>query len=117
MILACGRRWLDLDAVETSMNNTALHLLCHQSENQTMIKLILDAGAHVDCMNRNGLTPFSYTDCQQTKALLKLKSTPASLKCLCARIIADRRLNTNNFGPSTSKLNMFIALHGCLVTN
>ncbi|CAF1509461.1 unnamed protein product [Rotaria sp. Silwood1] len=116
LVLACGHRWLDLDAVESIMNNTALHLLCHQSENQTMIKLLLNAGAHIDCMNRYGLTPLMYATSQDTKAFLKSKSTPTRLKCLCASMIARQRLNTSDLGPATSKLNIFISLHGCSVT-
>ncbi|CAF1195039.1 unnamed protein product [Rotaria sp. Silwood1] len=116
LVLACGHRWLDLDAVESIMNNTALHLLCHQSENQTMIKLLLNAGAHIDCMNRYGLTPLMYATSQETKAFLKSKSTPTHLKCLCASMIARQRLNTSDLGPATSKLNIFISLHGCSVT-
>ncbi|CAF2861419.1 unnamed protein product [Rotaria sp. Silwood2] len=116
LVLACGYRWLDLDAVESSMNNTALHLLCNESENQTMIKLLLNAGAHIDCMNRYGLTPLMYATSQKTKTFLKSKSTPTRLKCLCARMIASQRLNTSSLGPAKSKLNMFVSLHGFSVT-
>ncbi|CAF2689971.1 unnamed protein product [Rotaria sp. Silwood2] len=98
------------------MSNTALHLLCHQSESQTMIKLLLNAGAHIDCMNRYGLTPLMYATSQETKAFLKSKSTPTRLKCFCASMIARQRLNTSDLGSATSKLNILISLHGCSMT-
>ncbi|CAF1232443.1 unnamed protein product [Rotaria magnacalcarata] len=115
LVLACGRPWLDLDAVESSMHNTALHLLCHVSENQTMIKSLLNAGAHIDCVNRYGFTPLMYATGQETKAFLKSRASSACLKCLCARMIVNQRLNTSSIGPATSKLNKFISRHGSLV--
>lgn len=112
LILACGRPWLDLDAVESSMNNTALHMLCHTSKNQKMIQLLLDAGAHIDYVNRFGFTPLIYATSPETKAFLKSKSTPSHLKCLCSRLIADKQMDKSVFGSTKSKLNMFITLHG-----
>jgi hypothetical protein len=112
--LNCGSRWLDLDATETSNGNTPLHLICQGAEDKNIIKLLLNSGCHRDCVNKRGKTPLYYVRDKETKALFTSKPTPDYLKCLCARMIADKHLKTDIFGSLTSSLNKFIVLHGSL---
>ncbi|CAF4462954.1 unnamed protein product, partial [Rotaria socialis] len=60
-------------------------------------------------------TPLMYATGQETKAFLKSRASPTCLKCLCARMIANQRLNTSSIGSATSKLNKFIYRHGSSV--
>ena len=108
---------LILDAAESLNGNTALHTICKRTEDPTIIKLLLNAGCHIDCVNKYGKTPLDYVIHQDTKALFMPTSTPGHLKCLCARVIANTDLNTTIFGPSTSVLNKFIIMHGSLCTD
>jgi ankyrin repeat protein len=112
--LNCGSRWLDLDAIETSDGNTPLHLICQGAKDKNIIKLLLNSGCHRDCVNKHGKIPSAYIRDKETTALFVSKPTPDYLKCLCARMIADKHLKTDIFGSSTSPLNKFIVLHGCL---
>jgi hypothetical protein len=109
--LACGSRWLDLDAIESSTGNTPLHIICKGKKDRQIIKLLFYSGCHMDCVNKNGKIPMDYIEDKEIRALFMPKPTPLNLKCLCARIIADKQLNTECFGQSTSVWNKFIMLH------
>jgi hypothetical protein len=109
LLLACGSRWLDLDAIELTNGNTPLHLICHGSQDRQIIQILLNSGCHIDCVNKHGKTPVNYIKNLQTKSLLVPKSIPLNLKCLCARIIVHQQLNTNYLGTS---LNKFLHIHG-----
>jgi hypothetical protein len=110
--LACGSRWLDLDAVESSSGNTPLHTICDGRKDREIIELLLNSGCHTDGLNKYGKTPVDYVYNQEIRALLRPKPIPLNLKCLCARIIATEQLNTESLGAPTSILNRFIILHG-----
>ena len=112
LLLACGSRWLDLDAVEHSGGNTPLHLLCMNSTNREVLELLLKSGCHTDCVNKDGRTPFDYIEDPELKTLDPLRKNPSKLKCLCAHFIAKEHLNMNELGPSRSMLNRFVVLHG-----
>ena len=112
LLLACGSRWLDLDAVEHFSGNTPLHRLCMDSDNPDMFELLLKSGCHTDCVNKEGRTPFDYIDDPDLKALDPSKKNPSKLKCLCARLIAKERLDMDRLGALTSVLNKFVVLHG-----
>ena len=101
-MLACGSRWLDLDAVEHSGGNTPLHLLCMNSYNPDMVELLLKSGCHIDSVNKIGLTPFDYIEDSDLKALDPSRKNPSKLKCLCARLTAKERLDMDGLGASTS---------------
>ncbi len=110
--MACGSRWLDIDAMESSDGNTPLHIICANTRDRKIIKLLLNAGCHMDCVNKDGHTPVDYVKDKETRALLIPKPIPSNLKCLCARIIANKQLNTECLGVSRSNLNKFIIMHG-----
>ena len=112
LLLACGGRWLDLDAVESS-GNTPLHIICQRNKDPEIIKLLLRCGSHVDCVNKNGKTPFDYLNGEQIKALFPTRASPARLKCLCARILVHKSFNTDTSNALTSTLKKFVLLHDC----
>lgn len=111
LLLAYGNRWLDLDAIESSRGNTPLHIICHGTKDRQIIELLLNYGCHIDGVNKYGRTPVDYVADKQIRALLIPKRTPPNLKCLCARIIGTKRLNTKSLVTPTSTLNKFIILH------
>jgi hypothetical protein len=112
LLLACGSRWLDIDAVIPFNRNTPLHLICQGTKDRQIIELLLNSGCHRDCVNKYGKIPADYVEDDKIRALLIPKPIPLNLKCLCARIIANEGLNADSLGPSTSALNKFIILHG-----
>ena len=93
LLLACGSRWLDLDAVDHLGGDTPLHLSCMHSRNREILELLLKSGCHIDSVNKDGATPFDYIDDPELKALYQSKKTTLKLKCLCARLIAIERLD------------------------
>ncbi|CAF1051776.1 unnamed protein product [Rotaria magnacalcarata] len=111
LLLTCAYHWLDFDAAERIGGSTALHLACQQSNEPTIIKCLVNAGAHIDCVNLHGETPIDCTKNENMIGFLASKLFPRRLKCLCARLIADKRLNTNHHDQLTSHLNKFILLH------
>jgi ankyrin repeat protein len=111
LLLACGSRWLDLDAIESYFGNTPLHIICKKNGDQEIIKLLLNSGCHMDCVNKDGKIPLDYVNDKETKGLFATKPIPDRLKCLCARIIADKRLNTDTADALTSSLKKFVFLH------
>ncbi len=111
LLLACGNRWLDLDAIESSNRNTPLHIICHGKKDRQIIELLLNYGCHIDGVNKYGRTPVDYVADKEIRALLIPKRTPPNLKCLCGRIIGIKRLNTESLVTPTSTLNKFIILH------
>ncbi|CAF1160052.1 unnamed protein product [Adineta ricciae] len=117
LLLYCGRQYLCYDAVDFSNGNTALHCLCRDSNDKEFIKLLLDYGFHVDCVNEDGYLPIDYVKNDEIKTLLKSKTNPSRLKCLCARMIAQQCFNIECLGPPSSCLNQFVLLHGGLHAN
>ncbi|CAF4886499.1 unnamed protein product [Rotaria sp. Silwood1] len=113
-LLTCGNRWLDLDAIESSFGNTPLHVICERNRDQKIIKLLLNFGSHIDCVNKDGKIPLDYVNDKEIKALFTTKSTPDRLKCLCARIIVNKRLNIGTSSALTSSLKKFVFLHDSL---
>ena len=114
--MACGSRWLDLDAIESSCGNTPLHIICKRNRDQKIIKLLLNSGCHMDCVNKDGKIPSDYVNDKEIKALFTTKPTPDRLKCFCARIIANKHLNTGTSSALTSALKKFVFLHDSLRT-
>ncbi|CAF3909515.1 unnamed protein product [Rotaria sp. Silwood1] len=114
LLLTCGNRWLDLDAIESSFGNTPLHIICERNRDQKIIKLLLNFGSHMDCVNKDGKIPLDYVNDKEIKALFTTKSTPDRLKCLCARIIVNKRLKIGTSSALTSSLKKFVFLHDSL---
>lgn len=121
-VLICyGRRWIDLDAVDKVLGNTALHKISESwlfvvdnQQQKAIIELLVRAGAHVDCVNANGQTPLDIATNDETRNLLRSKQTLPRLKCLCARLINEQQLPFNNIWPSSTPMNTFLHLHGGL---
>ncbi|CAF3846181.1 unnamed protein product [Rotaria sordida] len=116
LLLTYGNRWVDVDAVDESNGNTALHILAHSTKTNALsiIQLLIDTGAHVDCLNKHNKTPYDYAKTTEIKTLLRKHQRPLLLKCLCARYIVEKQLNyTLNWHKGTY-LNNFIYLHGCI---
>ncbi|CAF1210939.1 unnamed protein product [Adineta steineri] len=117
LLLYCGSRWIDLDAVDSIRNDTALHRIARSSTgiNATaIIELLISAGAHIDCFNSYYSTPFDVAILPEICSLLQSKQRVPRLKCLCARLITDQELNYNLVWPINTAMNRFIMLHGDL---
>ena len=112
MLLVCGGRWLDVDAVEYSDGDTAFHLTSRQSNNPEILKLLVQSNCHTDCVNRYGMSPLDFLKDSDRTSLFSGEQSPLKLKCLCARLIAKERLNINCLNAVTSKLTKFVVLHG-----
>jgi hypothetical protein len=114
LILTYGNRWINVDAVDLSNGNTALHIVS-QSDNTdalSIVELLINAGAHVDCLNKYNQTPFDYAKTLEIKTVLQKHQSPLLLKCLCARYIVSQELNYKLIWPEETRLNTFIYLHG-----
>lgn len=116
LLLFCGIRWLDVNARESTLGSTPLHLICTKNPDENIIELLLNNGSHIDCINKVGKIPFDYLNDKRIKTLFETKRTPNRLKCLCARIIAEKHFNTSDSNIFTSALNKFIFLHTNLST-
>ncbi len=113
--MACGSRWLDLDAIG-SLGDTPLHIICKRNRDPKIIKLLLNSESHMDCVNKDGKIPLDYVNEKEIKALFTAKSSPDRLKCLCARIVVNKHLNTGTSSALTSALKKFVSLHDGLRT-
>jgi ankyrin repeat protein len=109
--LGCGSRWLDLDAIESCFGNTPLQIICKRNRDRKIIKLLLNSECHTDCVNEDGKIPLDYLNDKEIKALFTTKPPPDRLKCLCARIIVNKRFNTDTTNALTSSLKKFAFLH------
>lgn len=111
MLLACGSRWLDLNAIECCFGHTPLHLICKRSANEKIIGLLWNSVSHPDSVDKDGKTPFDYLNNKQIKALFTTTTIPDRLKCLCSRIIVNQRLNTVATSELPLTLKNFVCLH------
>ncbi len=116
LLLSLGNRWIDLDAVDISNGNTALHIVSQSTKTDALpiVELLINSGAHVDCLNKHNKTPWDYAKSIEIKDLLQKHKTPSLLKCLCARYIVTQQINYELIWPSGTKLNNFVYLHGCI---
>lgn len=87
-LLLCGA---DVNACD-NLHNTPLHVYLSSSctYDERILKLLCDAGAHLDYANESRKTPIDMALNSFPQKLLKSKMK-ISLKCLCARVI-----RTNN---------------------
>ena len=121
LLLTYGLRWIDLDAVDWIRSYTALHIISSdwghydQENTTTIVEMLINVGAHLDCVNEHGQTPLDIAHKIETRTLLRSKQTPSRLKCLCARFITDRNLPYDHLWPAQTSLNTFMLLHGGLV--
>ena len=120
LLIDYGKRWIDLDAVDPVRGDTALHLISrcciydHSGNNLLIVKMLIHAGAHIDCVNNHGRTPLDEADETEIRTLLRSKQTPPQLKCLCAHLINDQKLTYDRLWPTQTPLNKFVILHGGL---
>ncbi len=117
LLLHCGHQWIDLDAVDRVRGDTALHRIVSSVTGVNaipIIELLIDAGAHIDCVNNYEQTPVDVATMTETRFLLQSKQRPPRLKCLCARLITAQQLNYDFLWPPNTTLNRFVLLHGDL---
>jgi hypothetical protein len=109
LLLTCGSRWLDLDAID-SQGLTPLHRAC-RGASLTVIELLLHHGSHLDSVDVRGRTAVSYTEDESIIHLLTPPSKVDQLKCLCARAMAKHDLENGLKDVLPSKLKKFVLLH------
>ncbi|CAF3395735.1 unnamed protein product [Rotaria socialis] len=120
LFLKYGRRWIDVDATDGIRGDTALHLISRCSIQDTdmpseaIAKLLINEGAHADCINKYGETPIDVATNNLIKSLLRLRQSPSLLKCRCARLIIDQKVPYEQLWPKETLLNKFLFLHGGL---
>ncbi|CAF3487774.1 unnamed protein product [Rotaria sp. Silwood1] len=107
-------QWIDLNAAEATSGNTALHISCKNStiDSLAVVQLLLNSGAHIDCMNIHNRTPFDIAQTIPIRTLLKTKQFPSRLKCLCARLVLDKQLPYELIWSNETEMNSFLFLHG-----
>ena len=123
LLLQYASQWIDVDAVNNDLGETALHIIIHSidegevDDNTTIIKLLLAAGADVECLNCYGKTAIDYAYSSDIRSLFPSNKTPRKLKYLCARLITQEALSYNHIWPSTTTLNKYLLSHGGLIIN
>ena len=75
----------------------------------SVITSLVDAGAHVDVVNKNGKTPMAKATTGVAEIILKSQQK-LSLKCLSAQAVQRHGLSFIGQVPAT--LEQFISLHG-----
>ena len=106
-MLQCGS---NVNAID-STRNTPLHIFVSNNESicdESILKLLFNAGAHADYVNALGETPLDLATNPTIKYQLKFRMHQ-SLKCLCARLIRKNKLSFD--GKVTSSLVNFIERH------
>ncbi|CAF5010358.1 unnamed protein product [Rotaria sp. Silwood1] len=117
LLLHCGHRWIDLDAVDRISGNTALHRIASswtEVNAIAIIDLLINAGAHIDCINNYNEMPINVAKTTKVRSLLQSKQKPPRLKCLCARLITNQQINYDSVWPVQTALNRFVVMHGDL---
>ncbi|CAF2743786.1 unnamed protein product [Rotaria sp. Silwood2] len=117
LLLHCGHRWIDLDAVDRIYGDTALHRIARSWTDVNAIPIIeflINAGAHIDCLNNYKQMPINVAKTTAVRSLLQSKQRLLRLKCLCARLITNQQINYDSVWPVHTALNRFIVLHGDL---
>ncbi|XP_073813776.1 protein fem-1 homolog B isoform X2 [Musca autumnalis] len=102
-----------------NMRNTPLHTLASSfpRENahvilqaEKIVQLLVDAGAHLDAVNSQGLTPAQMSNIGSLNAIIQNHANSSlSLKCIASRCVAVNRLEYRGFVPTI--LESFIELH------
>ncbi|XP_039954038.1 protein fem-1 homolog B isoform X1 [Bactrocera tryoni] len=101
--------------------NTPLHTLVSSIQSprdnphvlvqaEKIVKLFVDAGAHLDAVNANGLTPARVGNAAGiSNLILSYQNSLTSLKCIASRCIAFHKLKYQGFIPKA--LEAFIQMH------
>ncbi|CAF4213744.1 unnamed protein product [Rotaria sp. Silwood2] len=116
LLITRYNQWIDVNAVEATSGNSALHISCKNStiDSLAVVQLLINYGAHIDCMNVHNRTPFDIAEAIPIRTFLKTKQLPSRLKCLCARLILDKQLPYELIWPKETEMNSFLFLHGGL---
>ena len=117
LLLHYGHQWINLDAVDRVRGDTALHRIASSLTGINaieIIELLINSGAHTDCVNNYGETPVDAAVVAEIRTLLQSIHRPPRLKCLCACLIVDQQLNYDSVWPVGTALNQFVVLHGDL---
>ena len=106
ILLQCGA---DVNAKSTK-RLTPLHVFVSESthSDETILRLLCDAGAHLDYVNESGRTPLDITRNTHVKLFLQTKMT-INLKCICARQV--QRANIPFHGKISNSLATFVERH------
>jgi hypothetical protein len=111
LLLACGSRWLDVDAVESSSGDTPLHVICRGNANSDIIQLLLSHDCNIECVNQSGKIPSDYVKDKVTRTLLTSRIAPKRRGCFCASRTAIKRFKADTSESSTTLLNKYFDLH------
>ncbi len=105
-LLQCGA---DVNASNVE-RNTPVHVFVSNSSDcdESILQLLCDANAHLDCANALRKTPMDMASNSNTKQLLKARMK-LSLKCLCARLI--QRNDIPFHGKIVNSLVNFVERH------
>jgi hypothetical protein len=120
LLITYGSRWIDFNAGDRVQGDTALHVISRslkqdgRTDITAIIELLIDAGAHVDCVNKFGKTALDEAVETEIRILLRSKQSPPRLKCLCARLITDQQLLYDRLWPAQTALNTFVLFHDSL---
>ncbi|UJR08057.1 hypothetical protein I4U23_012334 [Adineta vaga] len=125
LLLIYGQPWIDLNAVELVKYDTALHIISrhwnlfeNNVNSSAIVEMLINSGAHVDCVNRDNQTPLNGAMDTDICTLLKSKQIPPRLKCLCARLVNEENLLDSHLSQQVGNaLIKFVQLHGGLTTN
>jgi hypothetical protein len=101
----------DVNRADRRTKSTPLHLIsrCYDVDvTKSVIRLLLDANAHTDCIDRNGRLPEDYTREFEIKEFMRA-NRKLSLKCQCAYLIILKNVCYMNYLPSN--LIAFIRMH------
>lgn len=99
--------------------NTPLHVLISSirrdntlvvNQAEKIIQLFTEAGAHLDAVNSQGLTPAQLASVASVSNMMQVyQNKSITLKCLAARSVTFNKLKYKNFVPKT--LENFIHMH------
>ncbi len=101
----------DVNEVVPNTKSTPLHLIaqCYNTDSaRSVIQLLLDANAHIDCIDKNGLKPEDVAWTWNIRMFLQ-ENRKLSLKCQCARLINAQNLSYISYLSPT--LINFVRMH------
>ena len=83
-------------------------------DSYAVVQYLLHSGAHIDCVNKANLTPLEVAQKDSIRTLLKSQQSPSRLKCLCARLIVEKRLPYEFIWAKETEMNTFLFFHSVL---
>ncbi|UJR16588.1 hypothetical protein I4U23_003488 [Adineta vaga] len=101
----------DVNGTTTVNKATSLHSVVeywNHDDAKLIVRILLDANAHLDCIDFRGLRPEELLSDLEIKELLRA-NRKLSLKCRCAHIIVANNLNYTNY--LSLKLIRFVQMH------